>query len=112
MQPQPAPAVYVAGTVVKTAMSFVDENGDPGDPDSVTCTVTYGSETESPPTQGTVVQDSTGEFHCDVPTLGWTGPGLQPVFCQWLGSGGIDAQWTDQFLISPTASAGSDTTGP
>src|SRR5215472_9487227 len=105
---------YVAGTVVKVTATFI--NGATGakvDPGSgVTATAQYGYNQISPPVTLSVTHDSTGVYHVDVPTDGWTGPGLQPVFVTFTGTGTNAGVIYDGFVVTTKGDTIADVTGP
>jgi hypothetical protein len=95
----------MSGSLVRTSAAFADINGNPADPTTVTLkykpgagsttTVTYPS---SP-----VVKDSTGAYHADLDTTGWTGPDDLLYATEWTGTGNVQAIAADYWQVTPPA---------
>jgi hypothetical protein len=95
--------IYESGSLVTTSAAYVNEAGAPTDPTVVTLkykkdagattTVTYPS--------GSVIKDSTGAYHADLDTTGFTGPGLQQWFVEWTGTGAVTAIEFDAWKVRP-----------
>lgn len=93
--------IYESGSLVTTSAAFVNEAGSAADPTTVTLkykldaastiTVVYPS---SP-----IVKDATGNYHADLPTAGFTGPGVQHWFVEWTGTGAVTAIQNDGWLV-------------
>ena len=58
-------------------------------------TVTY----PSPP----IVKDSTGNYHADLDTTGWSGPDALLYATEWAGTGTVQAIGSDYFQVTPAA---------
>jgi hypothetical protein len=95
--------VYESGALVTTSAAFVNEAGAAADPSTITLkykldgaattTVTYPT---SP-----IVKDSVGNYHADLATAGFTGPGYQAWFIEWTGAGAVTAIQNDAWLVQP-----------
>lgn len=93
----------MSGQLVRTKTTFVDINGNPIDPTTITLkykdaggaiqTVTY-------PT-APVVKDATGVYHADLDSTGWTGPGNALWLVEWIGTGACQAINTDEWIVEP-----------
>ena len=95
----------MSGSLVRTSAAFADITGTAADPSTVTLkyktgagsitTVTY----PSPP----IVRDSTGAYHADLDTTGWTGPDDLLYATEWAGTGAVQAIGSDYFQVTPAA---------
>lgn len=96
---------YISGTTVRTkAQNFSTVDGTVTDPTTVvlkyrrgsqaTVTVTYPS---SP-----ITKDSVGNYHADLDTSGFSGPGLEFWTAQWTGTGAVAAIGVDNWRVEAT----------
>lgn len=97
---------YVSGTAVRTrARNFTNIDGTVADPDTVTLRYRKGSggtNTVVYPSSP-IVKDSVGNYHADLDTSGFAGPGLQFWQVQWTGTGSVAAIGNDSWNVeAPT----------
>lgn len=95
----------MSGTLVRTRAQFTDTTGQAADPTTVvlkyrkdagsTTTVTYPS--------APIVRAALGDFHADLDTSGWTGPGNQGWVTQWAGTGAVQVVDRDEWGVEPQA---------
>lgn len=107
--PLSPPVEYVAGTPVRSTATWVNQNGVLTDA-TVAASIQYGP--VAAPVIPAVVHDSTGVYHCVVPTVQWGGPGPQNVVVTWTATGALTGTLYDAFVIVPTGSSAADSVGP
>jgi len=91
---------YISGALVRTIATFTDVNGNLVNPTITTVKYKAGSNSTQTPSP---VNDSTGVFHYDIDTTGWTGPSVEIYKVQWQGTGAVQAIGDDQFQVGPPA---------
>lgn len=95
--------IYQSGALVTTSAVFTDKTGAAADPTTVT--LKYKKDAAATTTvvhpAGPVVKDSTGHYHADLDTSGWTGPGLQQWFIEWVGTGAVTGLQFDAWKVEP-----------
>lgn len=91
-------ASYMSGTLVRSKASFKNLAGAAADPDDVTLQyqVNAGSTQDATP-----IKDTTGEYHTDFDTTGFSGPGNQTYVLLWTGTGTVQAIGSDTFVVTP-----------
>lgn len=93
--------IYASGTLVRSAAQFVNTDGIPTNPTTVTFKYRPGAGAvvtiPSPPSDGS------GAYHYDMDTTGWTGPDVQLWTLQWQGTGTVVAVDDDYFGVKPSA---------
>lgn len=89
--------VYTSGALVRVKAAFTDATGAAADPTTVTLKYRKGA---SGSTQtATPVHDSTGAFHFDLDTTGWTGDEMQVWTYQYVGTGLVQALGAKDFGV-------------
>lgn len=94
---------YLSGTLVTTTANFANKNGVPTDPDTITLKYKHGSNavvTVAYPTSP-IVRDTTGAYHADLDTTGWTGPGNELWTAEWIGTGAVQVPGIDNWQVEP-----------
>ena len=92
---------YMSGARVRSLASFVNVSGVATDPTTVT--FKYRAGAGSVQTISSPSHDSTGAYHFDIDTSGWTGPDNTLYTCEWIGTGTVQAINTDYFEVEPPA---------
>jgi hypothetical protein len=98
-------ASTIEGTVVRfyTSTPFTDVSGSPADPSEVVFGFQVGSNPVkqvaygNPASWGTIVRDSTGNYHVDVDTTGLAGVWTYV----WASSGGVQTKGEGQMMVNP-----------
>lgn len=91
---------YTSGSLVRTIATFADATGNLASPTTVTLKYKAGAGSTQTPTP---VNDSTGIYHYDIDTTGWTGPGSQVYVIEWTGTGAVQAIAADTFQVEAPA---------
>jgi hypothetical protein len=89
---------YMSGSLVTVSAVFVNKAGVPTNP--TTTTFKYRKDDGSTTTV-TPTNDSPGNFHFDLDTTGWTGPGDQIWTYQFQGIGNVVAIGSNIFGVYP-----------
>jgi hypothetical protein len=90
----------MSGSLVRSTATFKDITGALADPNTLTVKYQAGS-ADAVDVSGDVVHDSTGVYHYDYDTTGFTGPGTQTVTIEWFGTGTVQAINADTWAVSP-----------
>ena len=95
--------IYESGSLVTTSAAYVNEAGAPADPTVVTLKYKKdaGSVTTAIYPASPVVKDSTGNYHADLDSSGFAGPGLQQWFVEWVGTGAVTGIEFDAWKVRP-----------
>ena len=91
-------STYLAGTLVTVTTSFTNSTTQaPGDPSTVTLSVSINGATPTIYTYGTavIVKDSVGNYHAELDTTDLPGTWLYV----WDGTGGIQATSASGFVV-------------
>lgn len=91
---------YISGTLVRTTATFKDITGTLADPDAATVKYKAGSASTQTPA---ATKDSTGVYHYDIDTSGFTGPGTLTYTVEWAGTGAVQAVSSSTFTVEPAA---------
>lgn len=91
---------YMSGSLVRTTAKFTDASGTLTDPSTVTLKYKAGTGSTQTPDS---TKDSTGVYHYDIDTTGWSGPGNQAYTVQWTGTGAVQAIAVDHFEVEAAA---------
>lgn len=96
---------YTSGALVRTTATFTGVSGSVADPDTITLKYKKGSAATTTVTypSAPVIKNSTGIYHADLDTSGWTGPGNQVWIVEWIGTGAVQAIASDSWLVQPPA---------
>jgi hypothetical protein len=98
--------VYVSGTFVRTrARNFTTIDGVVTDPDTVTLKYRHGAGATTTVVypSAPIVKDATGNYHADLDTSGFAGPGQELWQAQWTGTGAVAAIGNDAWKVkAPT----------
>ena len=95
----------MSGSLVRTSAAFADITGTPADPSTVTLKYKTGAGSVTAATYpaSPIVRDSTGAYHADLDTTGWTGPDDLLYATEWTGTGNIQAIGSDYWQVTPAA---------
>jgi hypothetical protein len=95
--------IYESGSLVTSAAAFVNQAGVPADPGTITLRYKKDAAATTVVTfpASPIVKDSAGNYHADLDTSGFTGPGLQQWFAEWKGTGAVTAIGPDAWLVKP-----------
>ncbi len=95
--------IYESGSLVTTSAAFVNEAGAATDPSTIVLKYKKdaGATTVITAPSSPIVRDSEGNYHADLDTSGFTGPGLQQWFAEWDGTGAVQALAPDAWLVKP-----------
>jgi hypothetical protein len=88
--------IYTSGARVRSIANFVDVTGAAADPTATVFKYKIGTGAVQTPAP---IRDALGDFHYDIDTSGWAGPGIETVVCQWAGTGAVQAIDDDYFGI-------------
>jgi hypothetical protein len=96
---------YVSGSLVRSVATFANLSGVATDPTTITFKYKQGGGTVTTVTYPTapIVRDTTGEYHADLDTTGWTGPGNRLDIQEWIGAGVVQAIASDSYQVEPPA---------
>jgi hypothetical protein len=94
--------VYISGSLVRTTATFVNISGANTDPSTVTLKIKQDAGTTNSYAYGSsaVTKDTTGIYHYDIDTTGWTGNNDTLYTLEWIGTGTVQAISTDAFEVS------------
>lgn len=95
-----AVTTYMSGSLVRSSAQFNDITGALADPTTVTFKYQIGSGSVTD-LSGSIVKESTGKYHCDVDTTGFTGPGTAVYVVEWKGVGAVQAINSDTWSVTP-----------
>lgn len=100
--------VYMSGSLVRSNATYANLAGQPTDPTTLTlkykqgngATVTVSCPNPLIPV-APVVRDQQGQYHADIDTTGWVGPGNRLDLQQWSGTGAVQAIQPDSYEVEP-----------
>lgn len=84
---------YMSGSLITSTATFLDDNGNPADPNTITLKYQAGSGsviTVAYPSLP-VVRVSTGVYQAELDSTGWTGYSPQFWTVEWIGTGNVQA---------------------
>jgi hypothetical protein len=98
--------VYPSGTIVRTtAASFTNVSGVVADPTTITLKYRRGSGSITSVLYPTapIIKDSVGNYHADLDTSGFAGPGQELWLTEWIGTGNVAVIGNDAWFVeAPT----------
>lgn len=95
----------MSGSLVRSTATFANISGTITDPTTVTLKyrTAAGSTTTVVYPSAPIVKDSTGVYHADFDTTGFTGPDDQLWTTEWIGTGTVQAISVDYWQVVPAA---------
>ena len=95
----------MSGSRVRTSATFVNVTGGAADPTTVTLKYKTGAGTVTTVIYpaAPIMKDSTGVYHADFDTTGWSGPDALLYATEWTGTGDVQAIGSDYFQVTPAA---------
>lgn len=96
---------YISGSLVRETGNFFNIAGAAADPTAISLkyAINGGSVTTLTFAASQLVKDSTGVYHNDFDTTGWTGPGNAVYVLEWIGTGAVQAITNDTFTVTVPA---------
>ena len=94
---------YPSGTLVRTsAINWTQLGGGIADPTTITLKYRAGGGSITTVTypNSPIVRDSQGNYHADLDTTGFAGPGLQLWEVEWIGTGTVQVIGNDSWQVS------------